>query len=158
MKNACSARSTGYADLRKGRVSEAGRIYLVTFTTRGRHRLFEDPDCARIAARAMVDPRLWRDSRLLAWVLMPDHWHGLIDLGAKDTLPGRVQKLKSNTARQVRNGCPGTAAVWAKGFHDKALRAEQALLESARYIICNPVRAGLVRRVGDYPYWNAVWL
>jgi hypothetical protein len=28
----------------------------------------------------------------------------------------------------------------------------------ARYMIANPVRAGLVRRVGDYSFWNAVWV
>jgi len=28
----------------------------------------------------------------------------------------------------------------------------------ARYIIGNPVRSGLVQRVGDYPFWDAVWL
>lgn len=158
MEKTRGAPGTGYAALRKGRVSEAGRIYLVTFTTCGRRRLFEDPDCARIAAHALIDPRLWRDSTLLAWVLMPDHWHGLIELGALDTLSGRVQKLKSNTARRLRAGCPGIEAVWGKGFHDNAVRAEQAVATSARYIVCNPVRAGLVRRVGDYPYWNAVWL
>lgn len=139
-------------------MSETGQIYLVTFTTFGRRRLFQDPDCARIAAHALVDPRLWRDSRLLAWVLMPDHWHGLIELGATDTLSARVQKLKSNTSRQIRRGCPAMETVWRKGFHDMALRAENAVLESARYIIRNPIRAGLAKYVGDYPYRNAVWL
>ena len=158
MENARDRRSAGYAPLRKGRVSQVGQIYLVTFTTCGRQRLFEDPDCARIAAHALVDPRLWRDSRLLAWVLMPDHWHGLIELGAKDTLSGRVQKLKSNMARQVRNHCPGIGSVWEKGFHDRALRVEHGVPGSARYIVCNPLRAGLVKRVGDYPYWDAIWL
>lgn len=158
MGNTHNRRSAGYASLRKGRVSEAGQIYLVTFTTCGRQRLFEDPDHARIAAQALVDPRLWRDSRLLAWVLMPDHWHGLIELGAQDTLSARVQKLKSNTARQVRNHCAVTGPVWEKGFHDRAMRVEQAVLGAARYLVCNPLRAGLVERVGDYPYWNAVWL
>jgi hypothetical protein len=28
----------------------------------------------------------------------------------------------------------------------------------ARYIVANPLRAGLVSRVGHYPFWNAVWL
>lgn len=32
------------------------------------------------------------------------------------------------------------------------------MLAVARYIIANPIRAKLVRRVGDYPYWNAAWL
>lgn len=32
------------------------------------------------------------------------------------------------------------------------------MIDIARYIITNPVRAGLVRRVGDYPLWDVVWL
>jgi putative transposase len=28
----------------------------------------------------------------------------------------------------------------------------------ARYIVANPLRAGLVERLGDYPHWDAVWL
>ncbi|MBB5859537.1 hypothetical protein GGR69_001194 [Xanthomonas arboricola] len=28
----------------------------------------------------------------------------------------------------------------------------------ARYLIANPLRAGLVARVGDYPFWDAIWL
>jgi hypothetical protein len=48
--------------------------------------------------------------------------------------------------------------VWAPTFHDHALRKDEDLLQAARYIVMNPVRAGLSRRVGDYPYWNCVWL
>lgn len=151
-------RKPGYAALRKGRVSSSGQIYLVTFTTINRQRLFEKHDVARIACNAMSDPRLWLSSGCLAWVLMPDHWHGLIELGDEVGLSSIVQKLKTNTARRVRQACPGTRVVWKKGFHDRALRAEESLEGVARYIVCNPVRAGLVERVGDYPYWNAVWI
>ena len=28
----------------------------------------------------------------------------------------------------------------------------------ARYIIANPLRAGLCERIGDYPLWDAAWL
>jgi hypothetical protein len=28
----------------------------------------------------------------------------------------------------------------------------------ARYVVMNPVRAGLVSRVGDYPFWDAAWI
>jgi len=28
----------------------------------------------------------------------------------------------------------------------------------ARYIVANPLRAGLVERIGDYPLWDATWL
>jgi hypothetical protein len=28
----------------------------------------------------------------------------------------------------------------------------------ARYIVANPLRAGLCRHLGDYPLWDSVWL
>ncbi len=32
------------------------------------------------------------------------------------------------------------------------------MIDIARYIIANPLHAGLVKQVGDYPFWDAVWL
>jgi hypothetical protein len=57
------------------------------------------------------------------------------------------------------NRVRGTRApVWARAFHDRALRQDDDMLEVARYIICNPLRARLVRSVREYPFWDAVWL
>lgn len=109
------------------------------------------------AARAITDARLWEGSQLLAWVLMPDQWHGLIALGDDDRLPAVVQRLKTNSAREVRGVQPGIG-VWGKAYHDHALREDKALIDVARYVVRNPVRAGLVSRVGDYPFWDAVWV
>lgn len=111
-----------------------------------------------MAARAIVDPQLWQSSALLAWVLMPDHWHGLVSLGEEHDLASTIRSLKANTARHVRLAAPHVPRVWASGYHDHALRSEEDMLEIARYIVLNPVRAGLVRRVRDYPFWDAVWL
>jgi REP element-mobilizing transposase RayT len=113
---------------------------------------------ALTAARAITDVRLWEGSRLLAWVLMPDHCHGLGELGRDDRLSSVVQRLKANTARQLRDARPGMGRVWAAGFHDRGIRDEAGLTAAARYLVMNPVRAGLVRRVGDYPFWDAVWV
>jgi len=38
------------------------------------------------------------------------------------------------------------------------MRKEEDLQALARYIVANPLRAGLVKRVGDYPHWDAMWL
>ena len=147
----------GHAGLRLGRRSIAGHVYLVTFVTRDRRPLFSDPVIAHDMARAITDKRLWYRSRLLAWVLMPDHWHGLIELGAMETLPVCVQRLKANTSRSFRVGRQHDG-VWAPGFHDRALRSSDDLRVAVRYVIANRLRAGLVDEIGKYPYWDAVWL
>jgi len=48
--------------------------------------------------------------------------------------------------------------VWQKGYYDHALRDEENLAAVARYIVANPLRAGLARNVADYPLWDAVWI
>jgi len=46
----------------------------------------------------------------------------------------------------------------ATSFHYHALRNEESIKAAARYIIANPLRAGLVQRIEDYPLWDALWL
>ena len=94
----------------------------------------------------------------LAWVLMPDHWHGLVHLGAGETLPHAIGRLKTNSARQVRACLDPAPRIWAPAFHDRALRRDESLAEAARYILMNPVRAGLAADPGKYPYWDAIWI
>lgn len=148
----------GHHALRKGRVSIANGIYLITTTTLDRQKLFADFGAGCAAARCFEDARLLGDAKMLAWVLMPDHWHGLLQLGERDELSAVVRRLKSASAQQVNRALGRRGAVWAAAFHDHALRSEEDLQGMARYVVANPLRAGLVARVGDYPFWNAVWL
>ncbi|WP_419481271.1 REP-associated tyrosine transposase [Dokdonella sp.] len=144
--------------LRRGRHSEAGRIYLITFATANRAPLLADWNGALAVSRVLYMPAIWSESRLLCWVLMPDHWHGLVELGPQEDLSRLVRRLKGITSRKANQARERSGALWAEGFHDHALRAEEHVLDVARYIVLNPVRAGLVKRVGDYPFWDAVWI
>ena len=105
----------------------------------------------------MIDPKVWGDACVLCWVLMPDHWHGLIELGECDGISLVMNRFKAvSTKILVEKG--RSKPVWARGFHDHALRREENVIATARYIVANPVRAGLVHHALDYPYWNCIWL
>jgi len=147
---------SGHKSLRKGRLSLAGHVYFTTSVARGREPHFADFAVGCAVCRALGSPRSWSDACALAWVLMPDHLHCLVQLG-KSPLPKVMQSVHSLTAR-ASNAERGTSGqVWQGAFHDRALRADDDLLEAARYLIANPLRAGLVTAVGDYPFWDAVW-
>jgi putative transposase len=148
----------GSAVLRIGRVSLANQVYLVTFTTRHRRRLFAEFDRSVAAARALHIAAPRSCSRLIAWVLMPDHCHLIAELGQRESLSRMVGRIKAAMARAAREVEPGLGSIWDRGFHDHALRAEESIRDAALYVLMNPVRAGLVARVKDYPYWNADWL
>ena len=88
----------------------------------------------------------------LALVIMPNHIHWLLQLNQKQSLSKLVHGIKSISARTA--GKP----IWQAGYYDHAIRQDEDMVNIARYIIANPIRAGLVKRVGDYPHWHAVWL
>ena len=148
----------GNAALRKGRVSQTHGAYLVTTVTVDRVRYFEDFTAACTASRCFEDATILRDARMLAWVLMPDHVHWLIQLGDKGLLSGVVSRLKSASARSANRVLFRTGALWMPAFHDHALRADEDLVLVSRYVVGNPLRAGLAGNIGDYPFWNAVWI
>jgi REP element-mobilizing transposase RayT len=98
-------------------------------------------------------------ARSLAYVLMPDHLHWLVVLAEGSDLGGLMESVKGFTARRI-NELRGTSSesVWQPGFHDRALRKEDDVRTAARYLVANPLRAGLVQEIGDYPHWDAQWL
>lgn len=148
----------GHAALRRGRTSLPGQVYHLTFIVRGRLPVLHDANAATAAGMALLHPDTTGDASLLAWVLMPDHAHCLVALGARDPLPVVANRLKAGTARAVNKAVAGTGALWQRAYHDHAARADEDVRTMARYIVANPLRAGLVRRIADYPYWDAIWV
>jgi putative transposase len=146
------------AHLRRGRPTTGGGFYLLTTMTSDRRRCFADWEAASEMCRAISSSLVWRSSALLCWVLMPDHWHGLVELGESDALASLMGRFKASTARRYNASVGERRVIWGHGYHDRGLRDESDLIRVARYVVMNPVRAGLVTKVGDYPYWDAIWV
>ncbi len=143
--------------LRKGRFAEQGRLYLVTLVTVERERLFTDWVAARPVIQALKAAHTENTVESLAWVIMPDHLHWLFELKSND-LSRVIGRTKSRSTvffnrEQTRGG-----ALWQEGFHDRAVRREEDIKAVARYIVGNPLRAGLADNIGDYSLWDAAWL
>lgn len=138
--------------LRIGRYSQTGHLYLVTTVTKDRYPVFHSLAAARRVILAMRREHLEGRVETLAFVLMPDHLHWLFEITGTRTLSRIVQAVKSVAAHELGR------EIWQDGFHDHALRREEDVLKLARYIVANPLRAGLVRHLGDYPHWDAKWL
>jgi REP element-mobilizing transposase RayT len=139
-------------DLRKGRVSLPRQVYHVTAVARDRAPVFSDLYSARLLVNALREAQARDAGATLAYVVMPDHVHWLMQLGTATSLSQVVAAVKAVTAHRIGG------RVWQEGFHDHALRRDEDLAEVARYIVANPLRAGLVAQVGDWPHWDAAWL
>ena len=96
-------------------------------------------------------------ARSLCWVLMPDHIHWLMEL-QKGDLSSAVARFKSRSTLWVNRQMGHHGRFWQKGFYEHALRKEDDLRSHARYIVMNPVRAGLVSSIRQYSLWDAIWI
>ncbi|MCJ8313851.1 MAG: transposase [Saccharospirillaceae bacterium] len=143
-----------FNELRNGRVSITHQEYLITFVTKNRKRIFTDLQTCSTAINEILD---LKEGVWLAWVLMPDHFHGLIRLGSL-TLAQEIGRCKSKSAIKVNQHLKSQGELWQTSFYDRALRDESEQLKVARYIVANPLRAKLVGEITDYPYWNSSWL
>ncbi|UZJ60114.1 transposase [Pseudomonas sp. KU26590] len=142
--------------LRIGRYSQPGNAYLVTCAVKDRLPIFSDVPRGRMVVMEM---KRLHDSgvvRSLAWVVMPDHLHWLFELKS-GSLPALMQLLKGRSAFVINKAYGAKTLTWQKGYHDHGVRAEEDLIEMARYVVNNPTRAGLVMQRGDYALWDCEW-
>jgi putative transposase len=144
-------------DLRKGRFSESGRTYLITTVVHNRRPLFAEWPIGRLLVAELCIAEEHGFVQSLAWVVMPDHLHWLVTLQSGNH-PVVMQRIKSRSAISINHSLGSQGQIWQKGFHDHALRKDEDVQTVARYIVANPLRAGLVERIGDYPLWDAIWL
>jgi REP element-mobilizing transposase RayT len=142
--------------LRIGRQSISGQIYLITITCHQRRDHFAALPAARCAVLAMKAAS--EQARTWCFVAMPDHLHWMMQLGDGANLSAAVQRLKSQITRELHRKRLVEGPVWQRGFHDRALRADEDMQTVARYIIANPIRAGLTKSVREFPNWDAAWL
>jgi putative transposase len=144
--------------LRLNGVSYVGyQRYFATTCTALRRPVFTE----RWAATGVTD-RLRKDAPLFdfalpAYCVMPDHVHFLLH-GKSDRADFQafMKRFKQMTGfaykQQTRR------MLWQRGYHERILRDEESSETVARYIIENPIRAGLTKTLGEYPYaWSDVY-
>jgi putative transposase len=130
---------------------------LVTFVVNHRRPLFTDLYLGRLLVTELRQAHELGLVDSMAWVIMPDHVHWLFELKQRN-LPDVIRRVKSRSTLTINRRRQSKERVWQPGYHDRAVRAQDDVCKMARYIIANPLRAGLVERVGDFSLWDAAWL
>ena len=141
----------GYSELRKHRSSVINKTYHLTFSTKSRIKYFNDFNLARKLIKILKQDEERGQSTTLAFVIMPDHVHWLMNL-TSGNLALTVKRIKRLLSKEMN------MPLWNEGYYDHNVRDNDDLVNIARYIVANPLRAGLVRSVKEYPHWDAVWL
>jgi REP element-mobilizing transposase RayT len=150
--------NVGQKNLRKGRYSLENYIYHVTIVTSDRKKIFTELPLGRLVVRSLIRLEHTGRASTMAFVIMPDHMHWLFQLPQDSNLSSTVGSMKSQSSSLINCHLGTSGANWQKGFHDRALRRDEDIVQVARYIVANPLRAGLTSDIGDYPHWYSIWV
>ena len=120
-------------------------------TSRGVRKLplyLDDVDFERfLACLGLVVARFrWT---CITYCLMPNHYH-LELVTNEDTLIRGMHALNSSFAQWFNRRHGTCGHVFEARYHAKAIERESHLLATCRYVMLNPVRAGLVERPEDW--------
>ena len=89
---------------------------------------------------------------LHAYVLMTNHVHLLLTPHGKTSASGLMQSLGRRYVQYVNRISKRSGTLWEGRFKASLVNAEEYLLLCYRYIELNPVRAGMVKDPGAYPW------
>ncbi|MCC7300832.1 MAG: transposase [Verrucomicrobia bacterium] len=125
-------------------------LYFVTFNTLHRKPLLAQKEVFK-AFVAYAEKNASSGRAIGRFVIMPDHIHLFVRIGRDSKLNDFVRLLK-----QVLTNELGLKDVWQPGFFDHLLRHSESYSEKWNYVRKNPVRAGLVEQVEDWPWQGEI--
>jgi putative transposase len=85
---------------------------------------------------------------------MPNHVHLLLD-GTQEAISNVMWRVNGRYAQWFNRTYDLTGHAFQGRFYSEAIESEEHLLELARYIVNNPVRAGIVECASDWP-WSSM--
>ena len=125
--------------------------YFLTLCTFERRRHFVSRATVSIVNEQFLRTATDFEFAILAYCFMPDHLHLLVE-GTADhsTLAPFVSLAKQRAGFATR--ALVLPRLWQTGYFERVLRDDDDAFNVARYVVQNPVRAGLVESPGDYPF------
>jgi REP-associated tyrosine transposase len=139
-----------------------GALHFVTGNVINRIPVFSQDSCCHGFFDILADLRYQWPCKLIAYVLMPEHIHLIVNPREGD-IKGFVGALKSRTAKRLvditadnrfvreRPDADGSIhQVWQESFKALPLWSAWMIWQKINYIHNNPVKAGLVTSARDY--------
>jgi len=93
--------------------------------------------------------------RLLAWCVMPNHVHAMIETREGFPLPDVLHSWKSFIGNEANKLLERHGEFWQREYLDRYIRHAEHYTQAVAYIEENPVKAGLARVKTDWPWSSA---
>jgi putative transposase len=118
----------------------------------GRQQIFHKDGDYRAFINVLLQARGKYGVKLLAWCLMPNHFHLLVRPEEADQLNKWMQWLMTTHVRRYHNHYGTSGHVWQGRYKSFIVQTDEHLLTVVRYIEANPVRAALAPTARQLPW------
>ena len=144
---------------RQARAAPGGLVYHVINRGNGRNKLFRKAADYAAFEKTLQQALQRTPTRVLAWCLMPNHWHLVIWPRADGELSAFVRWLThTHTQRwHAHYHSAGQGHVYQGRFKSFPVQEDAHLLTVLRYVERNALRADLVGRAEDWR-WGSLWV
>jgi putative transposase len=140
---------------RHARASQGGFCYHVLNRGNARRTVFHKTGDFAAFVKLLTQAGQRVDLRLLAYCLMPNHFHLAFWPRQDGDLSQYMMWLLTAHVRRYHQHYHSSGHSWQGRFRAFAIQEDEHLLSVLRYIERNPVRAGLVERAQDWPWSSA---
>jgi len=127
-----------------------GFIYHVINRGNCGQQIFHDDKEYEIFMELMAEAKAMYDMKILAYCLMPNHFHFLLQPAMAKELSKYMQWLMTSHVRRYHSSHGSSGHIWQGRFKSFIVESDMHLLTVAGYIEGNPVRAGLVNSARDW--------
>lgn len=131
---------------------EQNMLYFITSVTENRKQIFSNNLACELFLNILTYNKFYCDYNIYAFIIMPDHFHIIIQPTGEMNISEIMKKIKGNFSRFYNKIFNNQGKVLQKGYYDKIIRDEKHLIEIIEYIHNNPINKGIVENVDDYIY------
>lgn len=143
---------------RLARVDVGNEIYHVINRANGRMQIFNKPEDYRVFENLIEEAKELTNMRILAYVIMPNHWHLVLFPKNDGDLGIFMHHLTNKHTRQVHVATKtiGSGHLYQGRYKSFLVAKDNYLLALIKYVERNAVRAKIVPRCEDWQ-WGSAW-
>lgn len=140
------------------RIDVGGEIYHVINRANARAQIFESEEDYRLFESVLLEAKELTDMRILAYCIMPNHWHLVLSPVGDGDLAVFMKWLTATHVRKrhVARKAIGMGHLYQGRYKSFIVRNDSYLAQVCRYVECNALRARLVKRAEDWQ-WSSLW-
>lgn len=134
-------------------------IYHVINRGNGRETIFRKEKDYEAFENILLEAQEKYQMRILAFVLMPNHWHLILHPRVGEDLSSFMRWITHTHTQRFHTHYHsiGYGHLYQGRFKSFPVEAEDYFLQVCRYVERNPIRAGLAEKIADWR-WGSAWI